>query len=245
MASYYYTKSKKKNVKGVVRITGLLISLSGFLLTAYIFFPLISWNIYFAPVFASEAVAIPIPTQRLVSKDTVSSLIANSINTLSGVDYTDAQNWFPGFKVANGSQIVRSVPSYTLSVPSLGIANAQVSTVNNDLSKHLVNYDGTAIPPEKGNAVIFGHSTLPQLFDPKNYKAIFATAYKLQNGDVIEATVSGVTYTYKIYSITVVDADDTSIFTQDYSQQTLTIVTCTPPGTTWKRLIIRAKLQSI
>jgi len=108
-----------------------------------------------------------------------------------------------------------------------------------------VNYGGTAIPPEKGNAVIFGHSTLPQLFNQKDYKTIFATLYKLTVGDVIQIKVAGVEYYYKIFSITVVDPSDTSVFEQNFSDSFLSLVTCTPPGTTWKRLIIKAKLEKI
>ncbi len=245
MASHYYIKSKKRNLKGVMRFLGLFIAFGGIGLMGYIAFPLISWNIYFAPVFASQSVTVPIPRQRMVSQDNINSLITSGINTLTGVDYTNAHNWFPGVTAANGSQPVRNVPSYTLSIPKLGIQDAEVSTIDSDLSKHLVNYEGTAIPAEKGNAVVIGHSTLPQLFNPKDYKAIFATAYTLKNDDIIQVTIAGITYTYKIYSITVVDADDTSVFAQDFSDSILTIVTCTPPGTTWKRLIIKSKLQTI
>ena len=113
------------------------------------------------------------------------------------------------------------------------------------MAKHLVNYQGTGIPGKNGNAVIFGHSTLPQLFNPKDYKTIFANVYKLKNGDVIYAMINGVTYTYKIFKITVVDPENSSALVQDYDNSYLTLVTCTPPGTTWKRLIVKAVLQEI
>ena len=120
-----------------------------------------------------------------------------------------------------------------------------VSTVDTDVGKHLVNYEGTSILGDKGNAVIFGHSTLPQLYNPKDYKTIFANAYKLKIGDNIYGFVNGVSYLYKIYNTTVVDPSDTSIFAQSYNNSYLTLVTCTPPGTVWKRLIIKARLEKI
>ena len=137
------------------------------------------------------------------------------------------------------------ISSYTLSIPAIKIENALVSTIDNDLAKHLVNYEGTAIPPQNGNAVIFGHSTLPQLFDQKNYKTIFATLYKLNIGDSVYAIVNTVSYRYKIQSITVVNPDNTSVFFQDSDDSYITLITCTPPGTTWKRLIVKAKLVKI
>ncbi|MBI3070309.1 MAG: sortase, partial [Candidatus Levybacteria bacterium] len=173
-------------------------------------------------------------------------LITEATNTITGVDYTNAQNWFPSYNPPSGKEAGNpKVSSYALSIPKLKIKNATVSTVGYELDKYLVNYPGTAIPSDNGNAVVYGHSTLPQLFDPGNYKTIFATLYKLSVGDEVFATVENVTYRYKIFSVTVVDPSDTSIFSQTYDNSYLTLVTCTPPGTTWKRLIIKARLQKI
>jgi len=78
----------------------------------------------------------------------------------------------------------------------------------------LVNYQGTGIPGKNGNAVIFGHSTLPQLFNPKDYKTIFANTYKLKDGDTIYVIINNITYTYKIFKIVIVDPDDSSALVQ-------------------------------
>lgn len=246
MAKYYYKKSLKKRKKAIFRLLGLLICLGGILILLYVSLPLISWQIYFAPVFASQEIAVPIPKTTVVSEETIKSLIAEATNPITGIDYANAKNWFPTYKapVAGEAETPR-VSSYTLSIPKLKIENATVSTVGYELDKYLVNYPGTAIPSDNGNAVVYGHSTLPQLFNPKDYKAIFATAYKLTVGDEVFTTVENVTYQYKIFSITVVDPSDTSVFSQTYDNSYLTLVTCTPPGTTWKRLIIKARLQKI
>ena len=170
-------------------------------------------------------------------------MISQAGNLLSGVDYTNAQNWFPGFNSSSKNQ--PKISSYTISIPKLKINNATVSTGDNNLAIHLVNYQDTALPPESGNAVIFGHSTLPQLYNPNDYKTIFANAYQLKIGDEIYTYVNGVTYIYKIFNISVVEPTDTSIFDQNYDNSYLTLVTCTPPGTIWKRLILKAKLEKI
>lgn len=219
--------------------------LFGLLTIIYIFFPLISWLIYFSPIFASQDIKAPIPKTTIVDPSTIGSLVLSSAQKISGVDYTNAQNWFPTLegKLKQNSEV--NVASYTISIPQLSIKNAIVSTTDYDLSKHLINYPGTAIPPKSGNTVIFGHSTLPQLFNPNDYKTIFATAYTLKVGDIIQVMVMNVLYTYKIYNITVVDPSDTSIFSQNYNTSYLTLVTCTPPGTTWKRLIIKSRIEKI
>ena len=241
MGKYYYNKAGNK-IKKTARLISLLIVILGLSIGGYVFFPLLSWQIYFAPAFASQDIAVPIPQSTLVNSSTIGSLLSQASDSLSGVDYTNAGNWFPNFKF---QKVKPRIDTYTISIPRLNIKDAVVSATDDDLSSHLVNLGGTALPPDKGNAVIFGHSTLPQLFDPKNYKTIFARAYELRVGDELFTNISGVTYKYRIYNITVVSPDDTSVLQQDYSDSFLTLITCTPPGTIWKRLIIKSRLDAI
>jgi sortase A len=243
MAKVYYKKSTGNRKKKATRLLGLLLVLIGLIITGYVFLPLLSWQFYFAPIFASQNIQAPIPQTTVVSGGTFQTLLAQASNSLSGVDYTNADNWFPNFKhQKNGAQIV---PTYSLSIPKLNIKNAIVSTVDTDLAKHLVNYDGTAVPAGKGNAVVFGHSTLPQLYDAKNYKTVFTYLYQLTPGDEINVSVNNVTYKYRVENITVIDPDNTSVLQQDFSDSFLTLITCTPPGTIWKRLAVRSRIEKI
>ena len=243
MAKVYYKKSAGNGRKKLLRLLGLMLVLIGILTTGYVFLPLLSWQIYFAPIFASQNIQAPIPQTTIVSTSTFQTLLSEASNSLSGVDYTNADNWFPNFKhQKNGG---KQIPTYFLSIPKLNIKNAVVSTVDTDLAKHLVNYDGTAIPAGKGNAVVFGHSTLPQLYDAKNYKTVFTYLYELTPGDEIILNVANVTYKYRVENITVVDPNNTSILQQNFDDSYLTLVTCTPPGTIWKRLAVRARIEKI
>ena len=113
------------------------------------------------------------------------------------------------------------------------------------MAKHLVNYIGTALPPERGNAVVFGHSTLPQLYEDKNYKTIFSRLYELKQGDEIIVNDGKIDYKYKVESVVVVDPNNTTVLEQNYNDSFLTLVTCTPPGTIWKRLIVRSRIEKI
>lgn len=240
MPKYYY--KRKLGIKRSWKLLGFLFLGLGVLSLGYIFFPLFSWQIFFAPSFSQQKITSPIPKNSIVNGITFTSLFSQATANFSGVDYTNANNWFPGYKHQNGNQKIKE---YYLSIPKLNIKGAAVSNQDNDLSKHLVHFGGTAIPGEKGNAVIFGHSTLPQLFNPKDYKTIFATAYKLEAGDEIFIQVQNAAYKYRVLNITIVDPEDTSIFEQNITDSFITLVTCTPPGTTWKRLIIKAKLEKI
>ncbi len=236
MSKYYYKKGHKKNFRNIFRFGGFLFFFGGLIIVLYILFPLISWQVFFASGFASQNFKSPIP------KSTIVNVVSAGASSLTRFDSTNAKSWFPSFTPQEKN---KKISSYLLSVPKLGIENATVSTTDYDLSKHLVNYGGLAIPPENGNTVIYGHSTLPYLFNPKDYKTIFATLYKLEVNDTFFLEVTGITYKYRIHSITVVDPSDTSIFIQDQDQSHVTLVTCTPPGTTWKRLIVKASLENI
>lgn len=240
MTTYYYKKHNYNIVKNSLRVIAVGFIFIGIATLLYVLLPFISWHLYFSPVFAAEDLTIPIPKTTIVTNNLFGSLIETAANT---TNYQDAKAWFPTYRPQETT--TPRVGQYFLTIPKLGVTNAIVGTMDYDLDKHLVHYGGTALPPDTGNAVIFGHSTLPQLFNPTNYKTIFANAYTLQVSDTIIATVENVSYTYKIVSITVVDPSETSFFSQDQDNSYLTLVTCTPPGTTWKRLIIRGKLQSI
>lgn len=243
MNKYYYQKTKTfVNPRIAVRILGFFLFIIGITTVVYIFSPLIIWQFTLAPRVADSRITSPIPNRNLLTPMTVKSLLASSFRNLSGVDYTNASNWFPAYA---GGPTNPTRPSYFLSIPKLGITNAFVSTEDVNLANHLVNLSGTSIPPEKGNTVIFGHSTLPQLFNPTDYKTIFANAYKLQVGDTFQTTVDSVVYTYKIISIVVVEPDDTSVLAQSYDDSYVTLITCTPPGTVWERLVIKARLQKL
>lgn len=235
MGKYYY-KKHARNLRKYLRLTSVLLLLIGASIILYVLFPVISWQIYFQPSFASQDVTLSIPRANIVD------LAKNSIDK---TDYTKAENWFKNFNPSSNQKNQVDISSYTISIPTIKIEEAVVSTMDTDLEKHLVNYQGTSIPGRNGNAVIFGHSTLPQLFSVRDYKTIFANAYKLKNGDNIYAMLNGVTYTYRIFKTIVVDPSDSSALVQDYDNSYLTLVTCTPPGTIWKRLVVKARLQKI
>lgn len=236
-----YKKAKQRNIRKIIRFFGLGIFLSGILFGLYVFFPLLSWEIYIRPAFANQSFAAPIPKTTIVTTEYIQNIIKNSTSSFQTINYQN-QDWLPSYTEAS---VEEQRSSYTISIPKLQITNAIVSTIDNRLNEHLVHFPGTAIPPAKGNAAIFGHSTLPQLYNPTDYKTIFANILNMQIGDTIHVTMDTTAYTYKVVDISVVDAEDTSYLTQDYDNSYVTIITCTPPGTTWKRLIIKSKLETI
>lgn len=237
MGKHYY-KSKGRS-KTFIKLLSLLTLMGGALVFMYTFFPLISWQIYFAPVFASQKIQAPIPIYTVINPSNIGGLIVNAATSLN-TDYTNAYNWYPGLNEKGNN-----IGTYLISIPKIEIKDAVVTNSDSDLTKHLVQFNADTFPPKEGNSVIFGHSTLPQLYDPNNYKTIFANAYKLVSGDKIIVKVDKATYFYNIESVTVVEPNDTSVLAQNFSDSFITIITCTPPGTVWKRLIIKARIEKI
>ncbi|MBI2420725.1 MAG: sortase, partial [Candidatus Levybacteria bacterium] len=193
MAKYYYHKRSSKAFR---KILALGIIIAGILISSYVFFPLLSWQIYFAPVFASQNIEVPIPKTTVITGGTFTNLLGNAGRALT-TDLTQAGNWYPNFASAQGSQ----AKTYSISIPKIGLKDAVVTNSNGDLSKQLVQFNTDTIPPHNGNTIIFGHSTLPQLFNPKDDKTIFANLYKLGPSDLIEVKIDNVEYIYRVQSV--------------------------------------------
>jgi sortase A len=246
MQKRVYKKRNGINLRILMRFTGLLIALAGFVLAGYTFFPLLSYEIYIQPAFANQQFASPIPQTTIITSASIKSLLENTADQLSHIGDPDDNSWLPPTNPNQYKEVgvTEQLSNFYLSIPSLGIEDAYVSMTDNDVNLHPIWFPGTAVPPDKGNTVIFGHSTLPQWFDPHNPHAIFATALNLKQGDSIILTVGSTNYTYSIVKMYIVAADDTSYLAQDTDGSYMSIVTCTPPGTTWRRLVIKAKLAT-
>ena len=238
---YMYIKHAASYPKRKVgRIIALCLVGSGILLLLSVIFPIFSWQLFYAPQLSSGTVVVPIPNAVLVRSANIKTLLSNVKGATTGFDSTKASAWFPTGNPASGF-----TKEYELSVPKLGIKQAKVIVGADDLSKSLIHYGGSGLPGEYGNAVIFGHSVLPQFFNPNNYKAIFSTLHTLKKGDTIEIVADGVAYKYTIFDFQIVSPDDISVLEQTYDNSYLTVITCTPPGTYWKRLVIRAKIEKV
>lgn len=230
---YRYVKAyPKKKIPRPVIFSYILMSLGIFILV-WTLWPIASFFLYDQVMFAK----------------TVSPVDDNSYQTTAPVAYAqsgasnDPNTWFP---TSPQKKVVAPVNSYSLSIPSLGLEGATVVIAGDDLGKSLIHYGGTGLPGDYGNTVIFGHSTLPQLFQgTKNYHAVFATLPTIKDGSDILITYDGVQYRYRVYDKVVVEPTDLSPLEQRFDDSYLTLVTCVPPGTYLYRLNVKARLVRI
>lgn len=158
-------------------------------------------------------------------------------------DLTKASNWFEGGAEPEDFEVSK-IRYYTISIPKLGIKDATTAIGGEDLSESLIHYPGTALPGKRGNAVIFGHSSLPILFSPTNYDTIFSTLPTLSPGDEIIVSYDGITYRYIIENMFEVLPTDLEVLAQNTSDSFISLITCVPPGHPLRprRLIVRARI---
>jgi sortase A len=64
-------------------------------------------------------------------------------------------------------------------------------------------------------------------------------------GDKIIVHVGDMQYEYEVVDMFVVDPDKISVLDQKYDASYVTLITCVPPGTFWKRLVVRTKLAQL
>src|SRR3989339_1945432 len=243
MALHVYLKKKHySGKKKTVNFFSYIFLIAGAMLLFWSFYPILSSAIY-SRLFIKNNINAPIPDNNTTSSLKEANSILGAFNIFSNNlrDYTQASIWFPASpKLNQPSQL--TVKEYTLSIPKLNIKKAKVVVAGEDLTKSLVHYLPQSLPGEYGNVAIFGHSTLPQLYNPKDYKSIFTYLPSLEQGDVIKVKIGDIEYQYQVYDMFVVDPDEVSVLEQQKDGSYLTLITCVPPGTYISRLVVKAKL---
>jgi sortase A len=139
--------------------------------------------------------------------------------------------------------------TFYLTVPKLGIENALVETNSPSLNpdESLGHYTGSAIPGEVGNAFIYGHSVLPWFYNPNNYKTIFSTLEDLETGDEFVINIGNRELRYVVENKETLYPKDVNplaeIRPRYLNESTATLMTCVPPGTKLKRLMVYGILR--
>ena len=144
-----------------------------------------------------------------------------------------------------------TIPSLNVNVPiiepDLGIEalkakdwNTLEDQIRDTLLQGVVHYPGTAKPGKVGNAFLTGHSS-NYIWEISEYNTDFALLPKIEIGADIRVTYNQKEFLYRVIDKKEVKPDDVSILTQG-DQKILTLMTCTPVGTTLKRLVVTAEL---
>ncbi len=141
------------------------------------------------------------------------------------------------------SAIIPADPTITISkinihAPVVYEPSVVEADVQKALESGITHYGNTPAPGQGGNAVFFGHSS-NDWWEPGNFKFVFVLLDKLAPGDRFTIDYQSKRYTYEVTGSRVVLPTDLSVLNQT-PEPTVTLITCTPPGTSWKRLVVTA-----
>lgn len=176
--------------------------------------------------------------QKINSRTLVSPV--KSSEQILGISVQDRNN-FPAFISSLTRETQPNYDRFSLSIPKFKVEKQDVWVDTNDLSKGLAHLPGSALPGEKGNVFISGHSALSQFFALKSVP--FSRLSELKKGDQIIVETPGAKFTYEVSDFKVVDPTDLSVIEALENQgRYISLMTCVPPGLNLKRLVVLGKM---
>lgn len=136
------------------------------------------------------------------------------------------------------------IPKINVEAPMVyGVDPLNNNDVQNQLRNGVVHYPiahATSLPGQNGATTILGHSSM-DVFDDGKYKFVFVQLSKLEAGDSFYINYQGVRYTYSVTKKEIIDPKDIAKVTPaDPSKPSVILITCDPPGTALRRLLVFA-----
>lgn len=113
------------------------------------------------------------------------------------------------------------------------------SDIQTALLDGVVHYPGTAKPGQAGNFFVTGHSSYYP-WAPGAYKTVFARLQELTPGDEYWVYFKGDRHRYIVTDKKEVSPSDVTVLDQPENKRMATLMTCTPLGTTLRRLVVIA-----
>ncbi len=131
------------------------------------------------------------------------------------------------------------IPKINVQIPvNYNQTSTSEAAIEGDLDHGVVHYPTTAVPGQQGNVAIFGHSS-NNIFNKGKYKFAFVLLHTLTEGDTFYLTYDSKVYVYKVISRKVVEPSEVGVLGPVPGQTaTATLITCDPPGTSLRRLVV-------
>lgn len=137
-------------------------------------------------------------------------------------------------------EIMPPYQQFFLTVSSINLQDQTVFVDSNDASDGLAQLPGTALPGEKGNLFISGHSALTNFWAKD---AFFSKLPDVKVGDQIIVEAAGSKFTYQVIDKKSVDPTDVSVINPpEETGRYISLMTCVPPGLNFKRLVVLGKM---
>lgn len=208
-----------------IKVVPLLFLAIGIFLLMQILLPLASYQIW--------EMTLKYSNRLLISPQSQSQVL--------GVSIENRDN-FPAIYSILKRDIKPNFSQFNLSINKIGLEDVPVLVDSNDFSQSLAQLPGSALPGEKGNLFITGHSATGFLFNNKQ-KAYFAKLPDIKKGDEILINAGGTNFKYKVIELKIVSPNDLSvIYPVDNLGRYISLMTCVPPGINTKRLVVTGKM---
>ena len=144
--------------------------------------------------------------------------------------------------------IVPQDPEFSVVIPKIAANSRVLPSVDSAseeeylaaLQNGVAHAAGTAYPGEGGHIFMFAHST-DYIWNVGTYNAVFYLLYKLEVGDEVDLFYKGNRFVYTVTGTQIVDPSEVEYLTRKTDDELLTLQTCWPPGTTFKRLLVFAE----
>lgn len=154
----------------------------------------------------------------------------------------------PAVEDARGAE-VPVVEANHLAIPRVGVSAPIFFDVETDdavgqLPDGVVHVRGTARPGQIGTSFIVGHSA-GYWWQRGDYNQVFALLDKLEVGDQLFVNVDGNQSVFAVTGRRIIHPSQIDVLTQSTDESLLTLMTCTPVGTTLNRLLVEARLVTM
>jgi LPXTG-site transpeptidase (sortase) family protein len=176
----------------------------------------------------------PVLISQFTFKEKQASSKVITVQELQETPMADSAPIADGEIIPSGSQLV--VPKINVKTPIIYVETTNEASIQAALPNGVVHYHGTAKPGEVGNTFITGHSS-NYWWIKGQYNYVFLHLNKIEIGDQAIIYRDGKKFVYQASNIKVVEPNETSVLNPT-DTPVLTLMTCTPPGTNWKRLIV-------
>lgn len=149
----------------------------------------------------------------------------------------------PMSELSVGDEPKLIIPKINVDVPADFTAapdhNSQMAAMENGIAWFGIP-GANSKPGQVGNTVLSGHSS-NDIIDQGNYKFVFARLDALQKGDNIYINYEGKRYVYSVTQKETVKPTQVDKLIYPTDKPVLTLITCTPLGTSLNRLLVTAE----
>lgn len=217
----------KKLKGGYLKYLGILLFVIGFVFLLITYLPLIKayLNYWFSPSPLDADV-------KVIEENNEDITESKDIKKDTDIVFVDRDFGLYIPKIKANARIIKNVDPYD--------KDEYIKALENGVA----HAGGSSFPNQSGNVFLFAHSAV-NFYEQRKYNVYFYLLGELEKGDDIYVSYDGVVYQYSVLETKIVDPEDTKYLSNYMDEDTLTIMSCYPAGTNWKRIIVIAVRKEV